>query len=250
MGVIYKITNLVNDKSYIGQTNNFDRRKIEHFSEAVRQTQYNSKFYNAVRKYGWENFKWEVLYENVSIEKLDLAEICAIYVHDSFYEGYNSTTGGESGFKSLETREKMSQIAKLSFLKGRVVWNKGVPRTEETKKKISQANKGRFAGSKHPLFGVKRPDRSILNKLQKGINNPNFGKPSWNAGLAYERNDKVYKRKIIIEDRKTGQLYEFIGHRQLKAFCKKEKASYYSLIKYTRSKRFLIKETINWGGKR
>ena len=56
-GIIYKYTNKLNGKSYIGQTNDEERRIREHKTSR----QYNNYFHNAIDKYGWDNFEYEVL---------------------------------------------------------------------------------------------------------------------------------------------------------------------------------------------
>jgi hypothetical protein len=105
-GVIYKITNLTNKKCYIGQTTNGDYIKYikNHFKFAFRNKDEDKKYlYKAIRKYGKENFKWEILGFCYSREELNEAEIDCIEFYRSFvykYEniyGYNLTKGGEGG---------------------------------------------------------------------------------------------------------------------------------------------------------
>lgn len=59
--IIYQIKNLVNNKIYIGKTNNFERRYKEHFSESYRNRESNKVLYQAFQKYGKENFEMSVL---------------------------------------------------------------------------------------------------------------------------------------------------------------------------------------------
>lgn len=56
---IYMYTNVINNKIYIGQTNNINRRKREHASTSRKKD--NSKFHYAIKKYGINNFLFEVL---------------------------------------------------------------------------------------------------------------------------------------------------------------------------------------------
>jgi len=62
--VIYKATNKINGKSYIGFTIDFQRRKIEHLKTSLNKNSpyYKDYFYSALRKYSSQNFDWEILY--------------------------------------------------------------------------------------------------------------------------------------------------------------------------------------------
>jgi len=58
--LIYKITNILNNKCYIGQTSYILERRINlHLKEVKYKT--NSPLYNSINKYGLENFKWEII---------------------------------------------------------------------------------------------------------------------------------------------------------------------------------------------
>lgn len=59
---IYKVTNLINGKAYVGQTNNFHRRYNEHKRHIANG---DKLLYLAIEKYGWENFLMEIIEENV-----------------------------------------------------------------------------------------------------------------------------------------------------------------------------------------
>ena len=63
MYYIYKFTNKTNGKIYIGQTNNIQKRKNGHKSESFNEKSagYNLPFHAAIRKYGWENFNFDIL---------------------------------------------------------------------------------------------------------------------------------------------------------------------------------------------
>lgn len=88
---IYKITNKVNGKVYIGQSKNLENRKLEHF---YNMKQRNQALYTAMRKYGIENFEFTVLQE-CDVELLDCLEVYYIGLYNSYLGGgYNMTTGG------------------------------------------------------------------------------------------------------------------------------------------------------------
>lgn len=97
---IYKITNLVNRKSYIGQSIDIEKRWEDHKRVAFRKSDksYDYPLYRAIRKYGLESFKFEVI-EECEEDKLDEVEIFYIekfqsHIHQN---GYNLTLGGDGG---------------------------------------------------------------------------------------------------------------------------------------------------------
>ena len=108
--IVYKITNLLNGKIYVGQT----QRTLE---ERIAEHKYGELYIDRViKKYGWENFSAEVIEECFSFEMLNEREIFWIAkLKSKFPNGYNLTDGG-SGFlgcsHSPESIAKMSEIAK------------------------------------------------------------------------------------------------------------------------------------------
>lgn len=95
MGLIYKITNKVNNKSYIGQTTQtLEKRWKKHLS----QLNDNTYFHRAIKKYGANNFLKEILEDNIFNEKLDEREIYWIAKEGTYIDngGYNLTVGGKS----------------------------------------------------------------------------------------------------------------------------------------------------------
>ena len=180
MMIIYKITNNINNKSYIGQTTkDLEERKESHYYAIYKDK--NFAIHKAILKYGWENFKWEILEKCDSKEELDEMEFHFIKQYDTFISknGYNMTWGGEGSpgkiftedyrkkLRIAQTGKKLSQETKeklRKIMKGRVFtkeWKKKIgesnkgkihPHTEETKKKISNSmlgNKNHFFGKHH-----------------------------------------------------------------------------------------------------
>lgn len=89
---IYKITNSINNKVYIGQSNNPIRRYKEHITEAAKTDTVG--LYAAMRKYGINNFKIEII--EGPVNNYNEREIYWIKQYDSFNNGYNLTMGGEN----------------------------------------------------------------------------------------------------------------------------------------------------------
>lgn len=97
MGYIYKITNKINGKVYIGQTSeSIEQRWKEHqnASKYEKYKDYNSMFHCALRKYGFNNFSVEKV-EEVDNNLLNSKETYWINFYDSYKSGYNMTLGGE-----------------------------------------------------------------------------------------------------------------------------------------------------------
>lgn len=101
IGIIYKYTSPSN-KCYVGQTVNEKNRKRQHRQSAYNENDkaYNHKFHVAIRKYGWDSFKYEVLLtiiedsEEALTDRLNEEEAYYIKLYDSFKNGYNMTPGG------------------------------------------------------------------------------------------------------------------------------------------------------------
>ena len=122
-GLIYKYTNLINNKIYIGQTREkLERRHQRH----LHQLNDNTYFHRALLKYGIENFSLEIVEDNIPISELDNKEKYWISYYDSFYatgKGYNLTEGGQWGSgtqilttKNAEDIQKLIQENLLSFV--------------------------------------------------------------------------------------------------------------------------------------
>jgi group I intron endonuclease len=141
MVCIYKATNILNGKSYIGFTKNFVKRKSVHKRNAF-QKNIKFVFYQAIRKYGWDNFKWEVIYESLDAQHcLTIMEPYFITEYNTFGEnGYNMTRGGERGPDTIKRK----------------------PLTKEQKKNISVGTKkNTLKGKEHPMYGSKANDKFL-----------------------------------------------------------------------------------------
>lgn len=106
-GIIYKATNQLNNLSYIGQTvTSLNQRKHGHISCAKLRPE--SYFHRAIRKYGSENFEWEIIDYGIDCDDLNQKEIYWISHYNTYKgEGYNMVIGGNSnkGFKMSEEQK-------------------------------------------------------------------------------------------------------------------------------------------------
>lgn len=113
-GKIYKITNKKNGLIYIGCTiNSLEKRFYEHLYRCFK-TDYKSKLYNSIKKYGVDNFIIELI-EECDLNVIYETEKKYIKELDSYYNGLNSTFGGEGclGYvHSTDIRKKISEGTK------------------------------------------------------------------------------------------------------------------------------------------
>jgi len=128
---IYKTTNLINGKIYIGL----------HKSENIETDKYIGTgwaFTDAVNKYGRENFKREILFEFDTLEEANAKEY--ELVNEEFVnrdDNYNLRTGGNVGTMSDETKKRLSEALKNSEVR------KEMMADPEYRKRISERQKGK-----------------------------------------------------------------------------------------------------------
>lgn len=108
MAYIYKITNQINKKVYIGKTERtIEVRWREHKKNKNQKKLAHLPLYKALNRYGVENFTIEEI-EECDVEQLDEREIYWIAQYNSYGDGYNCTGGGEGGIKDY--REHIDEI--------------------------------------------------------------------------------------------------------------------------------------------
>ena len=111
--IIYKATNKVNGKSYIGMTSyTLEFRKRDHYNCAMRHA-FHSVFHHAIRKYGFDAFTWEEIDNAMFYDDLQEKEKYWIKHYDTYNNGYNLTIGGE-GVTGADRRGEKSSTALLT----------------------------------------------------------------------------------------------------------------------------------------
>lgn len=191
---IYKITNKINNKCYIGQSNNIKRRFTEHRCIGHET---NKSLKIAYKKYGIENFGFEIL-EECTLEELNEKEI---YWINKLKPQYNRTSGGDgtpNHCVSEETRKKLKQKGKEFWekldenIKNKIITNNlkrpkiGHEVSEETRKKLRECN----LGKKQSIETIKKRKQTMINKKQNGYVQTNQGH---NKKVICIEKNKIYK---------------------------------------------------------
>lgn len=161
MRLIYIIRCQITNKVYIGQTKNIKSRKSSHLNRA--KSGLNRPLYSAIRKYGEENFFFEILEECDDLI-VDEREIFWINQFDSKNpeKGFNLASGGQSCFgHSDETKRKISESKKGQLRSKESIekWKTSISQRDPTEKEIEFRSKfGSF------WKGRKRPKRQLTEK--------------------------------------------------------------------------------------
>lgn len=129
---VYKHTNNITNRVYIGITSQNPLKRWDN-GNGYKQC---SLFYNAILKYGWDNFKHEILFDNLSKEEAETKEVelIAFYKSNQRKCGYNLAKGGNCTGKEQLTEEHKKKISEK--MRGRKL-------TDEHKKHLSEKFKGR-----------------------------------------------------------------------------------------------------------
>ena len=193
--VIYLITNKINGKQYVGKSINFKNRYLKHKYAKY----YNTYLHNSIRKYGFENFEFKILEQDIEINILQARENYYIDKYDTLNNGYNLRKDSKD--------------------------NSGWKHSEETKKKISKSSSGRkFPDRVRVNWEWSEEGKKSFNKKMSGGNNPN-------AKRVYQY-DKKYNLiniypSVSIAAKELNFNAEGIG------LCARGKKNYYKGFKWT-----------------
>ena len=190
---VYQIRNTNNGHTYIGSTNNLDKRRNEHFNLLRLNAHKNKYLQNAYNKYGKEAFKFEILFKAKHPTNMILFEQ---YYLDTQSPEYNIALIANSSLgvkRSEETKLKISQALKGKFT-GEANPLYGKRHSSETRQKISQSLKGKSAGSANPSYG-KKPSIETRRKISEALK----GKFSDEANPFYGKKHSAETRRKISE---------------------------------------------------
>jgi group I intron endonuclease len=200
MAVIYRITNMINNKYYIGSAESFARREWQHKNDLKRGVHKNPHLQASWNKYGGDAFVFEVLEEVPQGESQLAWENKYLSLYAASYDCYN-----------------INQNAELPRL--------GLKHTEKSKQKTSVSRKGKAAGAGHYRYGqTVSPDvRQKIGDTQRGVAKPerteehrrslsiaNAGNQNW-LGKTHTEETKNKLRRAVFARLPDGQTRIFAG---------------------------------------
>lgn len=184
-----------NNKKYIGITKTSVKRRWRN-GKGYKTQRY---FYFAIQKYGWDNFKHEILFCNLTKEQAELLEIAIIkhYKSNNAKCGYNIANGGhsqESVADSTRLKMRMAAVGRPSPRKGMF----GIfPHKDETKIQISKTMKEKKIniGDKNPMYGKEAPNRRKVICIETEIIYESLKDSQEKTGIQFKNIHKVCNKE-------------------------------------------------------
>ncbi len=214
---VYKHTS-PSGKIYIGITNQNPSKRWQN----GHGYSYNNHFMNAIKRYGWNNFTHEIIYDGLSKDEACKKEIelIKIYKSNKIKYGYNKSFGGEHGNAGIVRTKETIEKLRLSHI-GKPSPQKGKKMSEESRKKMSEAKKGKPS----PKKGTHLTDEQKL-KMSKSLK----GREVWNTGktLSEEHRKKIsdaHKGKKLSK----GHIEKCVIKHQKKVECIEKKKIFTSI---------------------
>jgi group I intron endonuclease len=193
INTIYCYTNLINGKKYVGQTWKTIEQRAQHNGKNYKGC---PKFWRAIKKYGWDNFKVEVVCLAVEQNDADFWEKHFITIFDTIKNGYNCKVSGNNGFHSEETKKKIGAKSKGNQ------YAKGNKMSEENINKLSIRSKQQKHTNERKMVSSKR---MLGNKLNLGHKNSEETKQ--------KRKESLKKYWDNNEDKRIAQSKKMIGNK-------------------------------------
>jgi group I intron endonuclease len=200
MAVIYRITNMVNNKYYIGSAESFARREWQHKYNLKRGDHKNPHLQAAWNKYGGDAFVFEILEEIPEGKSAFEVENTYLHVHVGLFECYNVNTDA-------------------------IGMRTGIPMSEVSKQKMITNRTGKAAGAEHYRYGqtLSSEVRQKIGNTQRGVAKPerteehrrnlaiaNAGNQNW-LGKTHTEESKNKLRRAILAKLPDGQTRTFGG---------------------------------------
>jgi len=242
---IYIITNTINEKQYVGLTRRGVQKRWYDYKIKSTVRIPHGAIQRAIRKYGIDNFKFDVLYNLLEEDNdyLKAMEKHFVVEYNTFNSGYNMDEGGTDGVV-FHTEETKKRISKKVSGKNNPMYgtdrsnNKGWKWSEEAKQRYSESLMGLRSGDKHPNWGKQRS-----KETRKKISESNKGQKAWNKGvpmsdsakkkLSESRKGQKNGIKSYIITKPDGNVEEI---NNLKEYCKENKLNYPSMCQLSTGK--------------
>lgn len=192
MFYIYKITNIINNKIYIGQSK-YDNPKYLGSGNYIRK---------AVKKYGFSNFKKEIIQECIDLKHSNEREKYWISILDSKNSdiGYNIADGGASFIMNDDIKNRIKKTLTGKYI-GDNSFRKGIQHDEVTKQKISESNKGRIKSKDtRKKMSISATGRKLNESTRKKLSDSHKGKVL--SFLHKEKISEGLKGKVLLESTK------------------------------------------------
>lgn len=229
--IIYRVVCKINNKCYIGITKHkLNKRKNQHLNLA---SHHNSQtiFHKALRKYGAENFVWEIIEYVDNRSDAEKKEIYYIEQYNSLYtaNGYNTANGYVNPFYSKTEKTKKEKIP----------WNKGLTDiySQQSLKRMSDSLKKTWKENGHPLVSIKMSDESkaLMSASKKnktyeqiyGVDTANKKKEKYKQTILSKNLNKTH----LTEQELVQMKNEFLQGTKIKKLSKKYKIHFNTVTK-------------------
>lgn len=195
---IYKITNKINSKCYIGQSKNIEKRWSQHIKELNKNSHCNKHLQSAWNKYGQVNFNFEIL---CLCDYNNLNELETFYWNKYQPNVYNLHRTGNAHNISNELKHKLS------------IAHKGKKHSIEWNKHLSESRKGKYCKEKNGFYGKHHTKESLIK-----ISNAAKGRK-----LSDEQKEKLRQKALLQWKNQSHKLTEQHKLNLKKAWERKKK---------------------------
>lgn len=204
---IYRIVNLQNNKTYIGQTIERFQRRFWHHRWCLENKQHHNKFLqNDYNNFGSDNFVFEVLYVANTNDDMDQLEKQYIKKYNSANKdsGYNLQSGGHFGFTTIctmspEAKRRIGDINRKRML--------GTKLSDETRAKMRASSHHRKPTEQERIALSKRmSNRVVLDETKEKLRQANIGSKS--PVTKFTEDDVASIKQLLMENRTIKSIAE------------------------------------------
>lgn len=196
---IYGFQNIFNGHWYIGKAKNLYERYCDHKRDW--KSHQEKQFYQAIEKYGWENFNYYILKEYLEIpQKEELAQMEEFYIkkYDAYHNGYNASNKSNGGFYSSEHQKKCTKILQELNEKQK---NENHPNTDFSKEDILNIFDLAMRGAPVKVVYEKYKNHNItydsFKAIYRGEHFKDYLPKNWDKRPAVATNAKLWGEQVI-----------------------------------------------------